>query len=734
MAFDIGPKIGIEGELEYKKALKEIEQGQRVMASELQKVSASFTGQESSIEALTARHDVLQRTLYGEEEKLDALRAALDNAANSFGESDKRTQEWQIKLNKAEAAAAKLRAQVVETEKAIKEANDRAPELERAEKYRQAVEGYQQTLSLVQRSADVLSSEMEKISAQYAGNEKSAEALAARQRVLAEQYANAQKAVEANRAALEQAKQIYGETSEEAQRWQIALNKAEADQARLNQQMKQTTETGTGLGDTLDQLSSKFGVHLPSGITQSLNSMIRIDASSVALVGTMAAVATALVKVEGKLLDLSKAQAAAADDLATLSVKTGIATKTLQEYAYASELLDVSVDTITGAQTKLIRSMDSARDGAAAQTAAFEKLGIQYTNTDGTLRNSETVFWEVVDALGQIRNGTERDAAAMDLLGKSAQDLNPLITAGSERMRELAAEAEKVGYILSEQDVEALTALDDAQQRAQKTNEALQKQIAVEFAPSATKAIEALTGVTQVFGSALVDSGAVEAFGYILESVTSLIAPLGQTEDAGRKLESTFRVVALTFANFADTLQVIVGLLQVVLGAITPGQSAWVGEGFGRIGNGLGFSGDNYTSSLKDSWATLDAQRKAESSGDPTYYNGQFYGNADAALYARWLDEGAGMSFDYWKQRIGRNAAGTDAWRGGLTWVGEGGPELVDIPRGSRIYSAQESRDLAESPQPITIIVPGGVREMAQAVELMKAQRTESRRGAKVRR
>ena len=64
---------------------------------------------------------------------------------------------------------------------------------------------------------------------------------------------------------------------------------------------------------------------------------------------------------------------------------------------------------------------------------------------------------------------------------------------------------------------------------------------------------------------------------------------IGQTEDAGRKLESTFRVVALTFANFADTLQVIAGLLQVVLGAITPGQSAWVGEGFGRIGNGLGF-------------------------------------------------------------------------------------------------------------------------------------------------
>ena len=637
MPFDIGPKIGIEGEVEYKKALKEIEQGQRVMASELQKVSASFAGQESSIEALTAQHDVLQRSLYGERDRIESLRAALDNAANSFGESDKRTQEWQIKLNRAEAEEAKLEKQLVDTSKELK---------------KQGVEL---------------------------------------------------------------------ETDEKAM-------------ADFGAETAETAEKTGGLGDLVGSLSQKFGIQLPGGITQSLNSMSGFSAGTVAAVGAAGSLVAALVKVEGKLLDLSKAQAAEADELVMLATKTGIAAKTLQEYAYASELIDVSVETITGAQTKLIRSMDSARDGAAQQTAAFEKLGIQYQNTDGTLRNSETVFWEVVDALGQIQNGTERDAAAMDLLGKSAQDLNPLITAGSEKMRELATEAEKVGYILSEQDVEALTALDDAQQRAQKSNEALQKQIAVEFAPSATKAIETLTSVTQVFGKALVDSGAVEAFGYILESVTSLISPLGQAEDAGRKLESTFRVVALTFANFADTLQVIVGLLQVVLGAITPGLSTWVGEGFGRIGNGLGFSGDNYTSSLKDSWATLDAQRKAESSGDPTYYNGQFYGNADAALYARWLDEGAGMSFDYWKQQIGRNAAGTDDWRGGLTWVGESGPELADLPRGTKIYSAQESRDLAVQPQPITFIMPGGVREMAQAVELMKAQRTESRRGAKVRR
>ena len=57
-------------------------------------------------------------------------------------------------------------------------------------------------------------------------------------------------------------------------------------------------------------------------------------------------------------------------------------------------------------------------------------------NADGTLRDSEEVYWEIIEALGKVENETERDALAMALLGKSATDLNPLIEAGSEKMEE----------------------------------------------------------------------------------------------------------------------------------------------------------------------------------------------------------------------------------------------------------------------------------------------------------
>ena len=105
---DIGATITLKGEAQYKKALSDIAQGQKVMRSELELVTARFDGQEKSVQGLTAKHDVLERTLNGERERINTLRAALEKSDATYGEADKRTQNWQIQLNKAEANAAKL--------------------------------------------------------------------------------------------------------------------------------------------------------------------------------------------------------------------------------------------------------------------------------------------------------------------------------------------------------------------------------------------------------------------------------------------------------------------------------------------------------------------------------------------------------------------------------------------------------------------------------------------------
>lgn len=104
MADDFGLKIGLEGEKEFKKALAEINQSFKVLGSEMKVVQSQFDKNDNSVEALTARNQVLNKEIEAQKQKIETLRQALANASESFGENDRRTQQWQIQLNNATAA------------------------------------------------------------------------------------------------------------------------------------------------------------------------------------------------------------------------------------------------------------------------------------------------------------------------------------------------------------------------------------------------------------------------------------------------------------------------------------------------------------------------------------------------------------------------------------------------------------------------------------------------------
>ena len=114
---------------------------------------------------------------------------------------------------------------------------------------------------------------------------------------------------------------------------------------------------------------------------------------------------------------------------------------------------------------KNVKSMESARQGSKLYVEAYDRLGVSVTDANGKLRDSETVYWECIDALGMIENETERDALAMQLFGKSAQELNPLIAQGSAGIKELTNEAKEMGAVMSEETLAKLGAFDDSIQR-----------------------------------------------------------------------------------------------------------------------------------------------------------------------------------------------------------------------------------------------------------------------------
>lgn len=532
---------------------------------------------------------------------------------------------------------------------------------------------YRQALKEINGGLSVLSAESKKLQEQYKGNEKSLEALTATNENLDRVVLSLSDKLDLQKKRLAELKQAYGESDDRTLRMAKSVTDTETALIRQQRALDENTRAlenfgkgegdatrqAEGLGDALNDIGGKFGISLPKEMTNTLNGMLKLDAKTLALALSFAAVTAAVVEVEKALISMTKESAAYADEILTQSAVTGLSTEALQEYQYAAELVDVSLDTLTSSQTKMIRSMDAARRGSKEQAEAFDKLGISVQNADGTLRDAQDVFGDAIDALGAISNETERDAIAMTIFGRSARDLNPLIKAGSDGLRELAQEAHNVGYVMSEEALDALGAVDDQVQRMNRSNEALKNQIAVGMAPAVENLMKKGTDFFVRLQEAAEGSGILEVFGALLD-VVSALEPLfdvlfGTAEDGVPALQA----LALALGVVADALTIVANTIAIVIELF---------KQLINLANGKGFDDSNLTR----------------------------YGENIAKVFS---DEGA--SARAWNngfgKNIGRNADGTDYWPGGLTWVGERGPELVSLPQGSRVYSAEDSRSMGST-------------------------------------
>ena len=157
----------------------------------------------------------------------------------------------------------------------------------------------------------------------------------------------------------------------------------------------------------------------------------------------MTGLSTAAAGVVASMGAMAYKAGTTADDLNTMSKVFGISTKDLQKYSAAADLVDVSTEAIAKSHQKLTKNMANASNGSKKQAAAFEKLGVDITNADGSLRDSDAVWQDVIANLGKMTNETERDALAMDLMGKSAAELNPLIMDGGETYKNVAETMQK---------------------------------------------------------------------------------------------------------------------------------------------------------------------------------------------------------------------------------------------------------------------------------------------------
>ena len=595
---NVGAKVVLDGEKEYKQALSELSAGNKTLASEMRKLQAEYKGNTESTEYLTKAGELLERKLLQQQDKVAKLREAVSFAAKEYGEASERTQYYIQQLNNAEAAEFDL-----------------------------------------------------------------------------------QHAIEENTAALN------GE----------------------NQEM-------VGLGDTVDQLAGKLGINLPQGAKEALNGMKGLSAGTVAAMAAAATAIAAVVKVVSELGKLTIEVAAQVDEYLSESAITGVPVEILQAWDYAAPLIDTDAETIKGAMTKITQAMGDAAGGSESAQEKFAALGVAITNeADGSLRSAEEVFYDVIDALGQMQAGTERDALAMELLGKSAQELNPLINEGSAALRKYAEEAEAAGYILDEQQTRKLGEVDDAYQKLQLQIEANRKQLAADFAPAAKAAMELFTDVVRKAGEMLERSGIIRNLASIIENLIDILRTAGDILKGIPGFKQGLSMISAVLGGIAQFCALIADTADVIAGLLT--------LDFSRVGNAMGFGKSSGTLSH---WQTVYMQQEGTYDQYQEYYANK-RGDSFLTDYGydpetrQYYDKNTGNYIIY-----GTTAGGSDNWRGGLTWVGEAGPELVALPQGSRIYSNQESMGRAGGVINYNINV-NGINELDEVLNWYNSRQVRER-------
>lgn len=456
----IGASIVLEGNKEYNRALKEIQANQKELKSEMNLTTASYADQQNGVEALAAKGEVLSRQYEEQAKKVKVYSDALENSKRMEQEAADQVDKLETELNAAKDA--------------------------------------------MQKAADTTG-------------------------VYSDEYMKASAKVAELESQMKKANDQQAAAEASTKNWQTSLNNANADLVKLNKEvdlnakyLDEAKNSATGTAKSIDETGKV--IKETGEEAAEAGSLIGQIFGGNLLASGAEKLLSLCTDVSKELIELGTNAAYAADEIATLSVQTGISTDTLQELEYASELMDTSVDTITSAMSRNIKAMNEARDGSAKYAEAYENLGIKVTDANGNLRDSEEVFWEIIDALGDMDNAAERDAAAMELFGRSAQQLNPLIQTGADGFAKLAQEARDTGYVLEEDTLEGLLSVSDSLERMSKKTDALKRQIGADVAPAIEMAVERITDtvtehqaeITETIGDLI--EGATEVVGFLLDN------------------------------------------------------------------------------------------------------------------------------------------------------------------------------------------------------------------------
>lgn len=402
-----------------------------------------------------------------------------------------------------------------------------------------------------------LNSEQKLAEAQFEATGDAEQYAAEQTRILKSKIEEQRKAVSEAEKAIQQMKDGGLDPNSKAmQNWRTKLNNARTSLTRMETQLdKMEAELGEQ-GQALDDASTDAGEYKDA--MEKAAAAVDFTATITAIDNVRNRIAT-IIETAGRaaaaMFNLERGAAGWADELATSAAVAGLDVEEYQGWLYASKLIDSSVDSIRGAYKRLNKNLDEPTDDILK---SLNELSVANLTLGGSARDTMDVFWDVIDALGQIENTSRRDQLATELLGKSYDELLPLINKGSEAYKALIEQGKETA--VSKESIENLTDLDDTLVKLEATFDQTKYELLAQLAPAFQAAAEAATEALGAFNDFLDSEEGQAALNELKDAIGGMAEEFKNTDwqQQMARVRSLVKGIAKALSWFIEHDEVVV--------------------------------------------------------------------------------------------------------------------------------------------------------------------------------
>ncbi len=304
--------------------------------------------------------------------------------------------------------------------------------------------------------------------------------------------------------------------------------------------------------------------------------------ASIAKAGALA-IGSSLVAAGGAMALMMKGVIDDADEMSKMAQKIGVPIEELSRLRYAAQLADVDLESLSKAVKKLSTNMYEAGQNATGPAAqAFAALGVAVRDAEGKALSATDVIASLADRFARMPDGVEKTALAIKIFGRAGADMIPLLNEGSAGLKEMYAEAERLGIVLDAETGKAAERFNDNLTRLGKTKDGIITKITAGMLPALSNLTDELantsrnTGVLSGIGAALgrvmqaqytVIALVVGAFSFLAKSINAATVAAGRfmrldfagameaLRDGGQDIAASMAATGATLVNIWKPLQ-----------------------------------------------------------------------------------------------------------------------------------------------------------------------------------